>query len=357
MVYSENRFLSLEEMTVNAQYILDDLTSKGWTKESVCGMLGNQQTESTINPGIWQNLDQGNMNVGFGLVQWTPASKYTNWADSNGFSWGDINGQLQRFQYEIDNNIQWIATSTYNFSFAEFKVSTQSPEYLADAFLKCYERPADQNQPDRGIQARYWYDVLQGNGGGPCIQLAQFPMDTLNVTQGEDGGFSHQGSLAMDFVGTSAQYPYNAPCDCECIARNDSATILTFKSNGQVMCADGQLREIVWRCIHDNNMLYNVGDKLVKGQLMGHTGTGGNASGDHLHLDSWLGTSYTTENPLHLYEVFAVNNVNIVNGDGYNWRTSDYVDCSGGHTPSKESDDLIRFLLADVVFGWNYSMN
>lgn len=353
MTISANRYLNKEEMTENAQYIMGYLLGVGWTKEAVAGMLGNMESESTINPGIWQNLDAGNTSLGFGLVQWTPASKYIDWCKSEGLQYDEMDSNLERILYEVDNNIQWINSSM---TFAEYTASKQSPEECAMLFLSSYERPADPNQPNRATQARYWYDNLDGSGGGGCIQLAQFPMDMIHVTQGEDGGFSHQGTLAIDFVGTTPEYPYYAPCYCECIGRDETNAIMTYKSIGSVMCADGQTRQIVWRCIHDNHLLYNVGDKLTKGQLMGHSGNSGNSSGDHFHLDVWLGTEFTRTNPLHIYDVFAVNNVKIVDGFGYDWKTSNYVDCSnnggnGGDTKDKTAD-IIQLLLCNAVAGW-----
>jgi hypothetical protein len=353
LVYSANRYLTKEEMTVNAQYIMDDLLSKGWTKNSVAGMLGNMETESTINPGIWQSLDENNMSVGFGLVQWTPASKYTDWADANGYAWGDISGQLARLQYEIDNNIQWISTTEYPMTFAEFKVSTETPEYLADVFITNYERPADPNQPIRGTQARYWFDNLTGDGSSSGYQLALLPIKYLNVTQGENGSFSHQGSWAMDFDGPTDAYPYYAPCDAECIQRNDAEAILVWKSQKEVMCADGQIRQIVWRCIHDDVLDFNVGDKILKNDFMGNTGNGGNSSGDHLHLDVWLGTTYNGSNPLHIYDVFAINGVEVVNDGGYAWKTSDYVDGTPtGDSGSNSSKNVVALLLSNALNGW-----
>ena len=44
-----NRFLSWEEMQVNAVYIRDYLIEDGWSLNSIAGMLGNMQSESTIN--------------------------------------------------------------------------------------------------------------------------------------------------------------------------------------------------------------------------------------------------------------------------------------------------------------------
>jgi hypothetical protein len=161
MVYSGNRYLSTDEMTVNAQYILDYLTPKGWTKNAICGMLGNMQSESTINPAIWQSLDSGNLDGGFGLVQWTPASKYIDWANANGLPYEEMDSNLARILYEVENNIQWI---NGNMTFKEFTTSTDTPYNLAMNFLSSYERPANPDQPNRGNQAQYWFDNLDGNG-------------------------------------------------------------------------------------------------------------------------------------------------------------------------------------------------
>lgn len=106
-IYSGNRFLSMAEMTENAQYILNYLTAKGWTKNAICGMLGNLQTESTINPGIWQSLNEGNMSGGFGLVQWTPATKYLDWCTSQSLIYTEMDSNLLRIIYEVENSLQW----------------------------------------------------------------------------------------------------------------------------------------------------------------------------------------------------------------------------------------------------------
>ena len=354
--YSKNEYLTLEEMKVNALYIYNYLGVRGWSKNAICGMLGNMQTESTINPALWQSFDYGNMSVGYGLVQWTPASNYIDWANSYGYDITQIEPQLMRIIYEVNNGLQWIPTSEYPLSFLEFKTSTETPSYLAQAFLKCYERPKDQEQPARSTQANFWYEYLTGDPVPPedCVQLAQHPLDYINISQGENGSYSHQGTLAIDYVGTSEMYPYYAPFDCECIGRNDTEAILVWKSIGVVMCADGIKRELVFRTIHDWDLLANVGDLFLKGELIGHTGSAGNSSGDHLHLDVCEGTTWDRSRELHQYDVFSVGGVTIVNGLGYNWVISNYVDCSGGggggETTSK--DEIITLLLCGALNGW-----
>lgn len=173
-ITSSNAFLVAygAAQTANAQYILNYLCSRGWTKNAVCAMLGNMQTESSINPGIWEGLNYGNYNGGYGLVQWTPAYKYTDWAVARGYGIGDINGQLERIIWEKDNGVQWYATSAYNMSFSEFAKSTGNVYDLALAFLANYERPYNPNQPARGTQAQHWYNSLSTSGGSDAIEKA-----------------------------------------------------------------------------------------------------------------------------------------------------------------------------------------
>jgi hypothetical protein len=152
-----NRFLGMGEMQNNATIIFSYLTDKGWTASAISGLLGNMQKESTINPGIWQNLTP-NPSLGWGLVQWTPSTNFTNWATANGYSNDDGTAQLKWIDTVTTQAGQWIPTDMYPETFGEFKISTMPPEYLADCFLKNFERPGDIDQPDRQVYARYWYD-------------------------------------------------------------------------------------------------------------------------------------------------------------------------------------------------------
>lgn len=156
-----NRYLAIGEMQNNATIQFAYFMDKGWTANAVAGMLGNQQVESTLNPGIWQNLTPGT--GGFGLVQWTPSANYTDWADQHGYTHDDGNGQMEWIDTETVPFGQWIPTSQYPETFEEFKASTQSPEYLADCFLKNFERPSEIDQPIRQEYARYWYDWFEGH--------------------------------------------------------------------------------------------------------------------------------------------------------------------------------------------------
>lgn len=157
---SKNEYLSESEMKNNAEIVNTYLSNKGWTKNAIAALLGNMQSESTINPGIWQSLNQGNMSGGFGLVQWTPATNFTDWADTNGYSWTDGNAQLKWIDEETTSFGQWIPTSTYNMSFEEFKTSSETPETLASAFLKNFERAGVEVESERQANATFWYEYI-----------------------------------------------------------------------------------------------------------------------------------------------------------------------------------------------------
>ena len=161
-----NNYLSESQMQGNALEVYKYFSSKGWTLNAISGILGNMEKESNINPGLWQSLKYGNYSGGYGLVQWTPATNYTNWANSNGYSITDPNGQLYWIDALSASTGQWIATSSYNFSWSAFKISGQSPEYLASAFLKNFERAGVEVESARRTAARKWHDYLKQHVGG-----------------------------------------------------------------------------------------------------------------------------------------------------------------------------------------------
>ena len=158
---SKNDYLTDAEMEVNARTIFKTLRAYNWSKESICAMLGNMESESTINPGIYEGLDSSSSTNGFGLVQWTPNRFFKLWVDEQGSNdYGNLFIQLSRIRYELDNGLQWIETDAYPMSFESFSKSTRDVETLAQAFLYNYERPASLDQPNRSTQARKWYNLL-----------------------------------------------------------------------------------------------------------------------------------------------------------------------------------------------------
>lgn len=170
----ESDYLTEEQQQVNALYIYSYFKHEDWSDEAIAGILGNMQAESTLNPGCWQSHIVGNYDGGYGLVQWTPASNYIEWCET---LIEDIDNQLDRIMYELNNGLQWISTRAYPMSFKAFTKSTKSPATLASAFLKNYERAGVEVEDTRRTNANNWYKYLTnkepaepegpgGSGGG-----------------------------------------------------------------------------------------------------------------------------------------------------------------------------------------------
>lgn len=161
---TSNAYLGTSDQQNNALCAWNWFGTNGWTVNAVAAMLGNMQSESTINPGIWESLTV-DYSRGFGLVQWTPATKLTSWAGSN---YSNGNTQCSRIDWETGRgSLQWFSNPeapivTPPISFAEFKVSELDVSTLANYFLWYYEHPADINQPNRATQAQTWFDFLKG---------------------------------------------------------------------------------------------------------------------------------------------------------------------------------------------------
>ena len=125
--------------TAAATEIYNFFKNKGWTKNAICGLLGNIEIETayTLNPDI----NAYNGDGGYGLLQWTPGSKLKNWAESNGLNFKTINTQCRRVIYEYDNNIQFYPSNSCGLSFKQYVKSYNSPDNLAECFMHNYERP------------------------------------------------------------------------------------------------------------------------------------------------------------------------------------------------------------------------
>lgn len=193
-----NAYLSQEQMYANATEVYIFFSARGWTLNAISGVLGNMESESNINPGIWQSLNEGNYSGGFGLVQWTPATNYTNWATANGYGITDPEGQL-RWIDELSGTVgQWIATSAYNMSWSAFKVSGETPEYLASAFLKNFERAGVEVEDARRAQARKYYEYL-GQYAANAEAIESAVQWALAIAADDTHGYDQSGRWGPDY--------------------------------------------------------------------------------------------------------------------------------------------------------------
>lgn len=188
----------------NAIIIYGYLTSKGWSLESICAVLGNMETESYLNPGqceLYQGLPAYNTSTGvatseyyqagkgLGLIGWTDLyyngvhypngclyySKQTNRAWYDGYAQLDLlDAEDQTRWIELGTGVRcsgWqynAAYPQYDDTLAEFKTNAKgrSLQDLVREFLYVRERPADPSATinDRINQAERWYQYLGGLG-------------------------------------------------------------------------------------------------------------------------------------------------------------------------------------------------
>lgn len=174
-------------------------------------------------------------------------------------------------------------------------------------------------------------------------EVALFPLQYMNISQGElmPQGYSHYNTYNMDFLGWGMNgRVYNCPLYAACTLKivdlwdyNGSHTI-TYESVDKVHFADGSLDYLTIEFTHDNNPPASViGYVFTQGQLIYHTGTFGEVTGDHVHIcagkghyDGYTqrtGGHYDLTNRVHLYNALFVNDTFLINPSSYEWKTYD----------------------------------
>lgn len=160
------------------------------------------------------------------------------------------------------------------------------------------------------------------------MQVVLFPLEVLHITQAMDYPFSHAGSYAIDFKGSTARAQLYAPCDMRLVAR--SWFWVAYTSLSPVRFADGNTGYFTVWLIHDDDQYYLP--RIVRqGQPIAKTGTSGNATGDHVHIETkvgfWEGQIqngdgvWMMKNSSPPFNFFSINDTTVIEDKGYPWKT------------------------------------
>jgi hypothetical protein len=177
---ASDQYLNQQHRDENAKLIWDYLTNLGWTPQSVAGILGNMDVESTMNPALiegrgYSALPDNNTvlaittQTGVGLVQWTgttptnpPGQKLASFAIRYNKNWYDGELQCFRLEREYDTDIQFDhgTVDGVSYDWQVYTTSTETPEQLAKVWQTLYERGGTDTQT-RQQKARYYYDLFK----------------------------------------------------------------------------------------------------------------------------------------------------------------------------------------------------
>lgn len=212
-----------------------------------------------------------------------------------------------------------------------------------------------------------------------ATENAMFPMEYLNISQGVNNSYSHQGRLAIDICGKDTGIDaFPAPFTGTVKKTYGSDHVVWFESNEPVRFADGSIDYMTIMCMHDNDIsdLW-VGKVIAQGQPFLAEGTAGNATGNHIHLEcgrgrfsgsGWYENSYgkwCINNGINPWDALMLADSKVLflgkptiiyNGYGYNWR---YASAYTHTTPP--SSPILRGYQSEVAAGqpylFEYSVN
>lgn len=166
------------------------------------------------------------------------------------------------------------------------------------------------------------------------IQDILFPHENMNITQGNNGQYSHKGVNALDLAEKDGgRSPMYAPFDVVCKATDTkNGNAVWWQSQSKVRFADGTIDYATIMIIHDNDLtgIY-VGAKYKQGTQIATEGTAGFATGNHNHFEIAKGAyshmydqngfgTFHLPNSISADRACFIDGTNIINGNGMAWK-------------------------------------
>lgn len=197
----------------------------------IAAICGNFWRESTVNPGVWENLTVGD--PGYGLGQWTDVppsltrrTQLFNWLGAMGYAQDSGEGQLQYLVHEA----YWTPnsaghTSAYN-TFADFLASQSNN--VADLTLEYMYHWEGINDPQSSTRIQYAQDYLALFQNDPGTRDPWYSGNFYNsVAHAENNAL-----LIMDWflTATPTPAPEPTPPDPSSPTEDDIKTFLLLAS-------------------------------------------------------------------------------------------------------------------------------
>lgn len=167
----------------NAIEFYNYFKSYGCTDECICGMLGNIDLESSLNPG---NKNGASPSTAWGLIQWYPSTILTDWCRSRNFLWYD--GAIQCYVIECEGEEKegcggrFITTAEYPYTWSQFTqltdVNVATEAYLFErertyTYAQISEHLPDYNK--RHDYANYWLQKFSDDPPPPTPPTPPIP--------------------------------------------------------------------------------------------------------------------------------------------------------------------------------------
>lgn len=206
---------------------------------------------------------------------------------------------------------------------------------------------------DYGVKAGQ--TLVASDGHEVCL----FPMDMLYITQlSGPGSLSHCCGHPIDIVGNTPQYPLYAPFSCHLVWSWPDGNERSYTSDNPVWYAtpngNGWTLGYVTVCFtHQNNPPTKTSFK--QGEVIAHTGTSGNVTGDHCHLDqstlpnvgnvsfgvtcAYGNLCYALNGSTDPTKIYFINDTNVVQTLGLNFSTWE-----GGVTPPQPQPESRKYV-------------
>lgn len=178
-------------------------------------------------------------------------------------------------------------------------------------------------------QSQLWAFEFDGVVNAEGYEYALYPSETLCVTQGAYGNYSHQKQNALDITTTnrSVYAPFTGK-----IVRIDRGysryNTVWLQSCDKVVYADGSVDYMTVVFMHDNNVSdLSVGQIVGQGEYFYDMGVAGGATGSHVHIACIRG-KYSTKMALtgsgdvYVQDAFFLpKDVTVYASNGLNWVT------------------------------------